>query len=156
MTYGAFVAQLAKDLDNAEEVNKQLDKIGYAIGLRLAEDYIAQQNAPNPSSGSAMQQSSLFPTAGAALTVRCADLREVSEVLSKVAFKHYLGAQPSVANWSVAADEFSLIFDANPLGEFVELPSHLATLSYAAILCGAIRGALEMVSASICGIYSHS
>jgi hypothetical protein len=37
--------QLCKDYDNDyEEVNKQLDKMGYNIGLRLIEDYLAKSN----------------------------------------------------------------------------------------------------------------
>lgn len=54
--------------------------------------------------------------------------------------------------------EFALVFDENPLAEFVELPEEaLASnqpgsskegLWYSNVLCGAIRGALEMV----CGV----
>jgi hypothetical protein len=42
-----------------------------------------------------------------------------------------------------------LIFDENPLAEFVELPDDdraLDELWYSNILCGVLRGALEMVS----------
>jgi len=39
LTYGAFVAQLMKDYESDEEVNKQLDKVGYNIGVRLIEDF---------------------------------------------------------------------------------------------------------------------
>ena len=42
--------------------------------------------------------------------------------------------------------EFSLILDENPLLDFVELPQNLSTsLWYDNIICGVIRGALEMV-----------
>ena len=42
---------------------------------------------------------------------------------------------------------FSLIFDENPLAEFVELPEDALQggLWYSNVLCGVIRGALEMV-----------
>jgi len=36
----------------------------------------------------------------------------------------YLGISPTVTNWSGGNDEFSLLFDQNPLSEFVELPEN--------------------------------
>ena len=41
--------------------------------------------------------------------------------------------------------EFSLILDHNPLVDFVELPEEHRSLWYSNILCGVIKGALEMV-----------
>ncbi len=62
LTYGTIVAQLCTDYDNDYvEVNKQLDKMGYNIGLRLIEDFLAK-------SGSG----------------RCASFRETAETISKV------------------------------------------------------------------------
>jgi hypothetical protein len=52
---------------------------------------------------------------------------------------------PTVANWNQTNDEFSLILDQNPLTDFVELPEDHPNLLYSNILCGVIRGALEMV-----------
>ena len=48
--------------------------------------------------------------------------------------------------WNSMGDEFSLIFDSNPLAEFVELPEGHSNLWYSSILAGVIKGALEMVS----------
>jgi len=57
-----MVAQLCKDFDGDYiEVNKQLDKMGYNIGLRLIEDFMAKAN-----------------------TGRCANFRETGEAISKV------------------------------------------------------------------------
>ena len=62
LTYGTIVAQLCKDFEGDYiEVNKQLDKMGYNIGLRLIEDYLAKSN-----------------------TGRCANFRETAEMISKV------------------------------------------------------------------------
>ena len=65
----------------------------------------------------------------------------------QVGFRNYLGVVPTVSGWSAAGDEFSLVLEANPLAEFVELPpdSPHKDLHYSQILCGALRGALEMV-----------
>ena len=57
----------------------------------------------------------------------------------------FLGMSPNISNWNAAGDEFSLILESNPLTEFVELPENHPNLKYSSILCGAIRGALEMV-----------
>uniref|UniRef100_A0A8C3M687 Trafficking protein particle complex subunit n=1 Tax=Geospiza parvula TaxID=87175 RepID=A0A8C3M687_GEOPR len=69
-----------------------------------------------------------------------------SFILLQVAFKMYLGVTPSVSCNSVTGNEFSLILDKNPLVDFVEeLPAERASLCYCNLLCGVIRGALEMV-----------
>lgn len=61
MTYGALVVQLIQDYEDYGEVNKQLEKMGFNIGTRLIEDFLAR---------SALG--------------RCADFKEVGEVVSKV------------------------------------------------------------------------
>jgi hypothetical protein len=62
LTYGTIVAQLCKDFDSDYvEVNKQLDKMGYNIGLRLIEDYLAKSNTMR----------------------RCANFRETAEMIAK-------------------------------------------------------------------------
>lgn len=58
----------------------------------------------------------------------------------------YLGITPSVTCNNSSRNEFSLILDKNPLVEFVEeLPAGRSSLCYCNLLCGIIRGALEMV-----------
>jgi hypothetical protein len=129
LTYGSFVSQLIKDYENIDEVNRQLDQIGYNMGVRMIEDFLSR----TPSVG------------------RCSDFRETADVLSKQAFKMFLNIQPTVTNWNASYDEFSLILDPNPLIEFVELTDDgkLDNLSYSQVICGAIRGALEMVQLKV-------
>ena len=57
----------------------------------------------------------------------------------------YLGITPVVSNWSPSADEFSLLIENNPLSDFVELPEGHNSLNYSNILCGVLKGSLEMV-----------
>ncbi|MCJ1468619.1 transport protein particle 22 kDa subunit [Pseudocyphellaria aurata] len=125
LTYGTMVAQLCSDFDsNYGEVNKQLDRMGYNIGLRLVEDFFAK---------SGLQ--------------RCANLRDTAETIAKIGFKMFLNITPTVTNWSSDNKQFSLIFDENPLADFVELPDDGRAqdeLWYSNILCGVLRGALEM------------
>lgn len=93
------------------------------MGIRLIEDFLARTATP-----------------------RCQDFRETAEVISKVGFKMFLNITPVVGNWNADSREFSLILDENPLAEFVELPEDAARhLWYSNILCGVIKGALEMV-----------
>jgi len=126
LTYGTLVAQLVKDYENDEEVNRQLERMGYNIGVRLIEDFLARSN-----------------------TGRCHDLKETADVIAKNGFKMFLGITPQVTNWNAAGDEFSLVFDSNPLAEFVELPEGRNNLWYSAILAGVIKGSLEMVQMEV-------
>ena len=62
LTYGTIVAQLCADYDyDYAQVNQQLDKMGYNIGMRLIEDFLAKSN-----------------------TARCGSFREVADMISKV------------------------------------------------------------------------
>ncbi|KAF8540716.1 NO signaling/Golgi transport ligand-binding domain-containing protein [Trichophaea hybrida] len=130
LTYGSIVAQLCKDYEgDYMEVNKQLDKMGYNIGLRLIEDFLAKTN-----------------------TGRCANFRETAETISKIGFKVFLNITPTVTNWTSDNKQFSLLFDENPLADFVELPDDGRAqneLWYSNILCGVLRGALEMVQMQV-------
>ena len=61
----------------------------------------------------------------------------------------FLNITPTIVNWSSDNMQFSLIFEENPLADFVELPDDGRAqdeLWYSNILCGILRGALEMVS----------
>jgi hypothetical protein len=100
--------------------------MGYNMGMRLIEDFLAKSN-----SGS------------------CSNLRETAEIISKVGFKMFLNITPVVTNWSSDNKSFTLLFDENPLADFVELPDDGKAqdeLWYSNIFCGVLRGALEMVS----------
>ena len=36
---------LSQDYDNVEEVNRQLEKMGFNIGVRIVEDFLARTNS---------------------------------------------------------------------------------------------------------------
>ncbi|EIW85098.1 BET3 family protein [Coniophora puteana RWD-64-598 SS2] len=143
LTYGALVVQLIQDYEDYAEVNKQLEKMGYNIGTRLIEDFLARSSLG-----------------------RCADFREVGEVVAKVGFKSFLNITPSVTHSaptagsrpgsvpqqsSVPTSSFILTLDENPLAEFVELPEEALEggLWFSNVLCGVLRGALEMVQMQV-------
>ncbi|KAJ3176073.1 transport protein particle 22 kDa subunit [Irineochytrium annulatum] len=127
LTYGALVAQLVKDYEDYGEVNKQLEKMGYNIGVRLIEDFLAKSGVN-----------------------KCGDFRETADVIAKMGFKMFLGISPNVTNWSADGKEFSLQLDENPLADFVELPDDAnGELWYSNVLCGVVRGALEMVNLQV-------
>lgn len=66
LTYGALVAQMIKDIENIDDVNKQLERIGYNMGVRLIEDFLARTNSG-----------------------RCMELRETADKIQQ-AFKYVL------------------------------------------------------------------
>ncbi|KAF2074348.1 hypothetical protein CYY_004324 [Polysphondylium violaceum] len=127
LTYGALVTQLIKDYEDIEQVNIKLEQMGYNIGIRLIEEFLAKSGIG-----------------------RCTDFTETAEVIAKVGFKMFLGVTCQVTDWDTEKKEFHLIIDDNPLSDFVELPDHLKhKLYYSNILCGVIRGALEMVQMKV-------
>lgn len=132
LTYGTIVAQLCADYENDfGQVNQQLDKMGYNIGVRLIEDYLAKTS-----------------------TARCGNFRETADMIAKIGFKIFLNVTPTVTNWTADSKSFSLLFDENPLADFVELPDDGRAqdeLWFSNILCGILRGALEMVRSTLHG-----
>ena len=74
----------------------------------------------------------------------------------QVAFKAFLNITPGLSfpplqQNSTQQSEFILSFDENPLSEFAELPRDAKEggLWFSNVLCGVLRGALEMVSKSL-------
>jgi hypothetical protein len=123
LTYGTIVSSLCRDLTLPSSstktdygaVNAELDRMGYNIGVRLIEDFLAKSN-----------------------TGHCANFRETAEVISKVGFKVFMNVTPTVTGWGQDGKSFGLVFEENPLADLEEL-------WYSNILSGVVRGALEMV-----------
>ncbi|TKA41546.1 hypothetical protein B0A54_06434 [Friedmanniomyces endolithicus] len=137
LTYGTLVAQLCRDLTLPNTANKtdyaavnaELDRMGYNIGLRLIEDFLAKTNSGT-----------------------CSNFRETAEMISRVGFKVFMNITPAVGSWAPEGKAFNLAFDENPLADFVELPDDGRAqdeLWFSNILCGVIRGALEMVQMQV-------
>ena len=125
LTYGSLVVQLLRDLGSADAVNAQLDRMGYNIGIRIVEEFLARSGVGNR---------------------KCRDLAETAETIARVAFKMFLNIPAQVGpNFLPDKREFSIVFSENPLAQFVELPDSCAQLHFSNILCGVIRGALEML-----------
>ncbi|OAY28555.1 trafficking protein particle complex subunit 3 [Manihot esculenta] len=123
LTYGTIVRQLLTDLEEVEEVNRQLDQMGYNIGIRLVDEFLVKSDVS-----------------------RCVAFRETAEVIAKVGLKMFLGLSASVTNWNADGTCCSMVLEDNPFVDFVELPDTCQGLYYCNILSGVIRGALEMVS----------
>ncbi|CAD6188425.1 unnamed protein product [Caenorhabditis auriculariae] len=125
LTYGSLVTELLRDYEDPKEVTMQLDKMGFNMGTRLADDFLAKNsNVP-----------------------RCTDCRQIAEVLCKNAIPCYLGTTANSSNWVGGDREFTIVIENNPLNELVQVPPNLlaAGLSYSQVIAGAIRGALEAV-----------
>ena len=132
LTYGVFVSKLIREADDhsAEQVNKQLEEVGFNMGCRMIDDFFARQKAANQ--------------------VACRDFRQTMDVLAKQAFKMFLGVYADVTNWDSQGQQCSLILKDNPLNDFVVLPPQLRNeLWYSNVLTGIIRGALEMINLKV-------
>ncbi|MED6191614.1 hypothetical protein PIB30_001893 [Stylosanthes scabra] len=124
LTYGAIVRQLITDLEEVDEVNKQLDQMGYNIGVRLIDEFLAKSNIS-----------------------RCVDFKETAEVIAKflivtLSFQEFDG----YCDHGCVVYYMNIVLEDNPLVDFVELPDNCQGLHYCNILSGVVRGALEMVS----------
>lgn len=99
LTYGTIVSQLCQDYDSDyHEVNKQLDKMGYNIGMRLIEDFLAKSNMG-----------------------RCANFRETADTISKVGYFYFDAFWMKGLFFLAAADR------VDPLpGRIQDLPQHHA------------------------------
>ncbi|KAK8795826.1 hypothetical protein WA171_003794 [Blastocystis sp. BT1] len=122
LTYGAFISQIVKDYEDVTEINKQIEHLGYNIGIRLVEEYLAKTR-----------------------TRGIRSFRESCENIATKALPMYAGTQATVENWNEDEQSCIIKFTTNPLTHFVELPDELADLQYNNIYCGIFRGALEMI-----------
>ena len=124
LTYGAIVMQLIKDYEDIQLVNQQLEKMGQNIGIRLIDEFLARSQVAS-----------------------CSNFRDTADMISKIAFKMFLGITADCAGVSDSA--FSLILNENPFVEFVDLPPQYQELHYCNILCGIIKGALHSVQLQV-------
>lgn len=123
MTYGALVMQLYQDYEDYRVMNVELDKLGYNIGVRLIEEFLAKNS-----------------------DVKCRDFADTAEVIAKVGFRTFLNTTVHVGQ--SGPSEYTLVMQDNPLNQFVVLPDTAISegLLYSNVLAGCIRGALEMVN----------
>ena len=137
LTYGALVKQILQDYETIPETNKMIHKLGYSIGTRIVDEFLAKANINT-----------------------CQNFMETAEIIAKVAFKMFLGVHVDVAE-EASSDQFTLKIAENPLAELVELPEEYILspekLQYSGLLCGVIRGALEMVGMRVeCSLKSDT
>lgn len=101
--------------------------MGYNIGVRLIEEFLAKTGIQ-----------------------RCSSFKETAEIISEVGFRLFLNITPAIESFAPDGKAFSLILTENPLAEFVELPvtqdpKVQKELWFSQVLCGVLRGALQMV-----------
>ena len=117
--YGTLLVRLTKDIKDINELNKKMELIGYDIGKRLVDDLIDDFQRVDQS-----------------------DQNKLMEKLICQLAQHYLGI---IGNYNqVGENEFHLKFNQNPISLYVELPESLEGLCYSNIICGIMRGMLEI------------
>merc|ERR1712032_1310329 len=77
LTYGSLVTELVRDYEDPIEVNKQLDRIGYSIGVRCVDEFLSKADF-------------------ASHATQCQSLRDTAEVVAKMGFKMFLGINAEV------------------------------------------------------------
>ena len=139
LTYGSLMVRLIKDYEKPEEINDQLEKMGYNIGIRLIDDFLAKSCIDPPKT-----------------------FEEAISIITNNALKFYLnvGAKYELVKTdSNMIDtnqqyEYRIYFSENPLNDYVELPDKFKGLWYSNMICGVIRGALEAINIKVECIYN--
>ena len=134
LTYGSLMVRLIKDYEKPEEINDQLEKMGYNIGIRLIDDFLAKSCIDTPKT-----------------------FEEAISIITNNALKFYLnvGAKYELVKTdSNMIDtnqqyEYRIYFSENPLNDYVELPDKFKGLWYSNMICGVIRGALEAINIKV-------
>ena len=133
LTYGSLMVRLIKDYEKPEEINDQLEKMGYNIGIRLIDDFLAKTCIDSPKT-----------------------FDEAISIISKEAISYYLGygAKYELIKSDNMSDsnqqyEYRIYFNENPLNDYVELPDKFKGLWYSNMICGVIRGAMEAINIKV-------
>ena len=134
LSYGSLMVRLIKDYEKPEEINDQLEKMGYNIGIRLIDDFLAKSCIDPPKT-----------------------FEEAISIITNNALKFYLnvGAKYELVKTdSNMIDtnqqyEYRIYFSENPLNDYVELPDKFKGLWYSNMICGVIRGALEAINIKV-------
>ena len=134
LTYGSLMVRLIKDYEKPEEINDQLEKMGYNIGIRLIDDFLAKSCLPPPKT-----------------------FDEAISIITNNALSFYLGVgakKELVKTDNNMIDnnqqyEYKIYFNDNPLNDYVELPDKFKGLWYSNMICGVIRGSLEAINIKV-------
>jgi trafficking protein particle complex subunit 3 len=146
LTYGAMVGELIRDLEKTDKIQEELDRMGHSMGIRCVEEFLAKAGGDVISNTS---NNSFADTAD----------------LMKMAIKMFLGVSAidytppdgNTTNTTTAgnatggsgsgnsSNQYSIFLPENPLAIFVELPEDRLDLEYSQLLCGLVRGMLEML-----------
>ena len=134
LTYGSLMVRLIKDYEKPEEINDQLEKMGYNIGIRLIDDFLAKSCIDPPKT-----------------------FEEAISIITNNALRFYLnvGARYELVKTdSNMIDtnqqyEYRIYFSENPLNDYVELPDKFKGLWYSNMIWGVIRGALEAINIKV-------
>lgn len=140
LTYGTLVQNLVEEQarsapatpveERLAKVNSQLEDIGVRIGQRLVDEFLAKSGAPP-----------------------CKSFLSTADAIAKVGLKMFLNLTANVDNVVSTAEQeaYSLLFEDNPLNGFTELPDGAIRqhLWYSNVLCGVVRGALELVQIKV-------
>lgn len=121
LTYGCIVRQIMEDCEEEpNSANEILKQMGTNIGNRLIDEYLAKTE-----------------------TGACKNFKDVGVKLIS-AFKMFFGIEAKLNMKN--NQEFTILFNENPLAENVVVPDKYKGLAYSNLICGIIKGALDAVN----------
>lgn len=91
----------------------------------------------------------------------CKEFQNTIETIANNAFNLFLGIliwdilgiNGEIYDWNEDNTECNISIDNNPFALFTDMPNEYNNLKYSNLLCGIIRGSLEMVNVFIFLIY---
>lgn len=129
LTYGAIVTQLVTDYKDVKLVNVELEKMGYNIGIRLIDEFLAKSGVTD-----------------------CKSFKDTCNVIAKVALKMFLGINAQCGKWSDDEKACSIVFKVRELlSLFLLRPLllvHMNCLSF--FFIGLVLVFLFLIFAPIC------
>jgi len=159
LTYGVLVAQILEDVEDTAKVNTKLDKIGHSIGVRLIDDIFARnlslERCKNlKDTADALVTYGFKPYLG--ITPKITDWsdkqNEFTLVLDQNPLTDFVELNEPEQFTKELESNLGVGDQVNSAIEQLELDDTAVStrgLNYCQLLCGIIRGALEMVQLEI-------
>jgi len=159
LTYGVLVAQILEDVEDPKVVNAKLDKIGYNIGIRLIDD-VFSRNITLERCQNLQETAQALITHGFKpylnITPKIADWSEKQDAFTLILEQNPLTEFVELNEPEQFTKELESSVGAGDnirtAIEQLELDDNQPStkgLSYCQVLCGMIRGALEMVQIEV-------
>lgn len=162
-----MVGELIRDLEKTDKIQEELDRMGHSMGIRCVEEFLAKAGGDVISSSSNSSNNNSFADTADLMKMALKMFLGVSAIDYAPPAGNSSSTDGTTANTTTTAttaatatagntttggsagsgssNQYSIFLPENPLAIFVELPEDRLDLEYSQLLCGLVRGMLEML-----------